>query len=508
MEIKIDSAYDEERDAMMKKALFVILLCMGLGCSGCGKSGNLEYMETHEKTEYGDNEKTYEDGMETYENTGFKNNVESAENVKEFFEAVTDEMLNVCDTYPSLEEYWNASLVLLAQFQGVSLYGIRTGEETAMLLFIEGEKILIEEDPFPSFCNFYQERPKLNVFDADNDGVKEVLISLRTVTGSISRYTMLVCDYEDKWKIYMYDDYLRDIENLIKYKYDDKSNVITFQDDNGTVLWKGKLPNWTGEYAYTGVVNFEDHMNYDAKTMQMNVVPQIELENSLPYEPIKFVFDISFVDGDFKITDYDIRIFRIWTDLDAETYINEYVIISDDTEIEGYEWMQCDKGLQTSELVLRVKIQFKEEPADTYRHKEDYFLFINENGAVSQMLVADYEDKGIHVRLNEGTECENNHYLGEGCDFDARFEDVTFDGKEDLIIFVGNSRHASYYCAYIWEDDGFRYEKTFEHIPSYEVKEDEKVICGSDTDGMGWYVDVVYEYKDGEFVPVNYIEKE
>lgn len=279
--------------------------------------------------------------------------------------------------------------------------------------------------------------------------------------------------------------------------------MLAFLDDDGNTLWEGKLPDWTEEYAYKGVVNFGDAMNFDAETMQLNVVPQVELENSLPYEPVRILFDISFADGKFEITDYDIRIFRIWTDLEEEDYINEYVVLSDDTEIEGYEWMQCDK-----ELVLRVKIWYKEEPENAYRHKEDYFLFINENEEVSQVLVVDYENKGIHIRLSEGTECTGNHFLGEGCDFDACFEDVTFDGRKDLIIFVGNSRHASYYCAYIWEGDGFRYEKTFEHIPSYEIKKDEKVICGSDTDGMGEYVDVIYEYKNGEFVPVDYVERE
>lgn len=199
-------------------------------------------------------------------------------------------------------------------------------------------------------------------------------------------------------------------------------------------------------------------------------------------------------------TDYDIQ---TMDRLEEDTYINKYVVLSDDTEIAGYEWMQCDK-----EFVLRVKVRYKEKPEDAYQHKEDYFLFIDENEDVSQTLVVDYEDKGIHIGLNEQTECEGNHSLGEGCGFDAYFEDVTFDGRKDLIISVGNSRHAAYYCAYICEDDGFRYEKTFEHIPSYEVKSDEKVICGSDTDGMGWFADMTYEYKDGKFVLTDCVEKE
>lgn len=189
----------------------------------------------------------------------------------------------------------------------------------------------------------------------------------------------------------------------------------------------------------------------------------------------------------------------------AELYekVKDYLDVENDTEIAGYEWMQYDGN-----PVLHVKIQYKEQPENAYQHKEDYFLFMTQDDEISQVLAVDYGDKGIHIGLDEETECAGNHSLGEGCGFDAHFEDVTFDGRKDLIISVGNSRHAAYYCAYICEDDGFRYEKTFEHIPSYEVKSDEKVICGSDTDGMGWFADMTYEYKDGKFVLTDCVEKE
>ena len=181
--------------------------------------------------------------------------------------------------------------------------------------------------------------------------------------------------------------------------------------------------------------------------------------------------------------------------VETDAYIKEYVVLEEDSEIEGCEWMQYDRRTP----VLRVRIRYKEKPENAYQQKEDYFLFLTGDNEISQVLVVNYEDKGIHIRLDEGTKCEGNHELGEGCDFDAHFEDVTFDGNRDLIISVGNSRHAAYYCAYIYEEGGFRHEKTFEHIPSYEVKQDEKVICGHDTDGMEWEWKTVYEYRDGEF---------
>lgn len=217
------------------------------------------------------------------------------------------------ETYPSHDSYWNDSLVLLNQLnKNVCLYGININGQTAMLLSIEGEKVLIEEDPFPSFQNLYQELSNLNVSDVDGDGADEVLISLRTVTGSpVSRYAMLVCDREDEWNIYMYSDYLEDVEDLIQYRYDDENNSITFLDNKDHILWEGKLPEWTKEYAYTGTVNLGDQVSFNAETFQMEIVPEIELENSLPYEPVKITFDLGFKDGEFKIEGYDMNDYRV-----------------------------------------------------------------------------------------------------------------------------------------------------------------------------------------------------
>lgn len=67
------------------------------------------------------------------------------------------------------------------------------------------------------------------------------------------------------------------------------------------------MPEWTNIYPYTGVVNFENNMGFDAETIQMDVVPQIELKDSLPLEPIRIIFNIGFVNGDFEIVSYDIH---------------------------------------------------------------------------------------------------------------------------------------------------------------------------------------------------------
>lgn len=189
------------------------------------------------------------------------------------------------------------------------------------------------------------------------------------------------------------------------------------------------------------------------------------------------------------------------TDKNVQSYIDEYVTLTDEIEVENYLWMKHD-----NKNVLRILIRYKEKPVNSYQHKEDYFLFFDGNDIVEQVLQVEYEDKGIHIGTN-GTECADSHDLGEGCAFDAFFDDVTFDGNDDLIISVGNSRHASYYCAYIYENGSYRYERTFEHIPSYEVDRENKLIYGYDTDGMSINIDTKYEYKNGEFVRIEEIKK-
>ena len=283
----------------MKKTFIGFLVVLILACAGCENLSNTNKNVANISEEYG-------------EDTKYGNDTETFESIRQFYNAITNDELNALETYPSYDSYWNDSLVLLNQFdKNVCLYGININGQTAMILSIEGEKVLIEE-PFPSFQNFYQELPKLNVFDVDEDGEDEVMISLRTVTGSpISRYAMLVCDREDEWNIYMYNDYLEDVEDIIQYRYDDENNSIAFLDNKDNLLWEGKLPEWTKEYAYAGNVNFGDNIRFDAETFQMDIVPEIELENSLPYEPIKITFNLDFMDGEFKIADYDINVYRV-----------------------------------------------------------------------------------------------------------------------------------------------------------------------------------------------------
>lgn len=171
--------------------------------------------------------------------------------------------------------------------------------------------------------------------------------------------------------------------------------------------------------------------------------------------------------------------------------IEENVILSSDTEIEACEWVDEEKSC------LRVRVRYKEPPPDNYQHKEDYFFFLE--GEDIQTLYVDYPTKD-HDNIRE------DRYVWDACDFEAHLEDVTFDGQEDLIIFLGHSgSHGTpVHGAYVYEDGSYRYKPGFEDIPDYEVDAEEQFIRGFSVEGAMYEEDYIFKYRDGEFVKVSY----
>lgn len=161
--------------------------------------------------------------------------------------------------------------------------------------------------------------------------------------------------------------------------------------------------------------------------------------------------------------------------------------IPDGAEIEYEDWVDAEHN------VYRVALQRTEEDSDEYLHLMDYFLFQEEDGSVITIKV-DYPSKDDDL--------DSNRYVGDVCDFDAEFVDVTFDGHKDLIISLGNfgAQGAAGHCAYVYEDGYYVYKKSFEDIPNYAIDEVNQCITGSSRGNAVTYYDYVYEYIDGDFV--------
>lgn len=263
---------------------------------------------------------------------------ESPESIRQFFNTITDDMLNACEAENYWDAYWDDPLVYLNHFdendKNVRLYGISAAEETAMLLTVEGEKVLIGH-PFRNLWNY---PPGLNVCDIDSDGMDEVIISLRTVcdTNRSRRYVLLVCDYEKKWNVYMYDDYVKDVEAIIKSSF--KDGIFTFSDNDGNILWESeKIWDQATEYENT---DFEIDMGFYTRESDVATTSYVVLDESIllfqdgspddgtilldirpcigltGYEygwatPIRLVFYVTFADGDFEITGYAGYLYRV-----------------------------------------------------------------------------------------------------------------------------------------------------------------------------------------------------
>jgi len=193
-------------------------------------------------------------------------------------------------------------------------------------------------------------------------------------------------------------------------------------------------------------------------------------------------------------TDSDDALFEI------KALMDESIVLSDSTEIEKYEW------INEEQTCLRVGVQYKEQPEHDYRHKEDLFLFFTKDGEICDMLYVDYPEHGFE-------NMEKMRYTWDACDFSAHLEDVTFDGEEDLLIFLGyQGVHATQvYCAYIHRNGTYEYESSFEQIPNYEVDREAGLIKGYARNSADSYVDYEYAYEDGAFVEkvsINYVFEE
>lgn len=415
----------KNRTKFKKTALLSIIFCMAVGCFGCKTNDTENVTEVlHDSENSADAATDANDDLAAY------------------FDEITIDMLDACDTvFSGSDSYYNDPLILLNQYdEDVRLYGIHAGEESAMLLYVHGEKVLIRH----SFWNRLLEPPKMHVYDWDDDGNDEIIISRITLTGTeVHREELLVCDYEDIWNVYVYDDYLQDIEDFIAYRYNETADTVDFsRKDDGQVLVDLKLPDWTEDYPYAGSVDFSGIVYFDAETLQMEVVPGIMLENyATPYYfPIAFLCDISYLNGAFEIKDCNIHIpdtddvsetgETINADLaDYEQRLEETVLVLEETlpDTEGIERQlpeyihvleHCvgdigNDGIQDIAVVLEFDKEYPYETGDGVlaygqrivciftKREDDTYQYRYQNNRI--LLDADAADSlGLGIEIQDG----------------------------------------------------------------------------------------------------------
>ncbi len=170
-------------------------------------------------------------------------------------------------------------------------------------------------------------------------------------------------------------------------------------------------------------------------------------------------------------------------------------------QINDGEMLENQGWLDETMRCYRVKIAYLEQPEKGYQHVRDYFFFTE----------AGVEPLTVTYTNGNNTEEDEARYVYAACDFLAYLEDVTFDGKDDLIISLGCLQTDSkrFNCAYIYEDGAYVYNQDFEEIPNYMIYEEGKVINSWNIQGAIEYLDSYsYDASEKTFVKTDSVELE
>lgn len=298
----------------------------------------------------------------------------------------------------------------------------------------------------------------LDFFDLDNDGVNEYVVKGHSSLISYDHSVMYI------------------------YKIQDDKVELLFPAMTGI----DEIDGATLGCAYSNILNEDKTSLFNA----LNVIAYKEDESSTYSTYLSFEGKIYYRDGKWNIG--KARIITEESDLESgndqiDEEIKSTVKIEDGTKLEFTEWVDDEH------TVYRVGIQ-RDEISDTeYQHLEDYFFVLKDESVIS--FKVDYPSKSDDM--------DSDRYVFDACDFDAEYIDVTEDGNEDMIISLGHqgNRGTITACAYVYNEGGFVYTKTFEDIPNYDVS------CGDGIRGMITHNAVSfsvmrYKYENGEFVEV------
>ena len=234
-----------------------------------------------------------------------------------------------------------------------------------------------------------------------------------------------------------------------------------------------------------------DGYNYDYSIVEVKDGKLI-LEESGPNgygDPIiKTVGTAEIEDGQLvfvkEMSERDIRDLGDFSEDWVEEKLKEVKITSAE-EIEYVRWVDDEKN------ALQIGIRFEWPSEDRYTdHKRDIFVFKDAVKPLSVVYSVDEAGGQDRMVFADPT-------------FEAHFEDVNFDGSDELIIQRGTNGMSSMvmYSAYELKDDEYVFFPAFEWIYSYTVNLDDRTIECVRTSGDSenkTYI-TTYTYEDGKY---------
>ncbi len=164
---------------------------------------------------------------------------------------------------------------------------------------------------------------------------------------------------------------------------------------------------------------------------------------------------------------------------EVDTMAMNTVVLAQDEVIKNSYWAEKNK-------LYRVEINYVDTPADEYTHKRDEFFYVNEDGTVTT----------FEVKYTTKVSNDESHQVFQACGFEAKLEDVNFDGVDDVVISLGyaGAQGDMVYTAYLGGAEGFTADKSFENIPNYKLDNEAKLINGNYRSNAETRVEQSYKY--------------
>ncbi len=203
-----------------------------------------------------------------------------------------------------------------------------------------------------------------------------------------------------------------------------------------------------------------------------------------------------FYDGVSEIYEKQVQVIRYNDCVSDVEKLTEDELIASEAEktiapFEDGEMLNSEDWIDENQKCFRVMLINKED----HRLTKDYFFYREDDGSVIPLAV-DYpgvEEVGA-----------DRHYEALWGDYEAKLEDVNFDGHDDIIISldVEEGNYNKIHCAYIFEDGEFVYNPSFEKITNYKVDVKNAVIQSELIDGKSIKKKYSYDKESKTFIEI------
>lgn len=164
-----------------------------------------------------------------------------------------------------------------------------------------------------------------------------------------------------------------------------------------------------------------------------------------------------------------------WNDSDNSLYTSVYASSGNNTidnQMKEFIFLNNAEKIAYQSFVTDCCYRVSITSDSTYfndRFTRDYFFF---------------DDEKIHpliVEYPSDNDTDTDRKVYNNCTFSAKFEDITFDGNDDLLISLGYVGIPEWecFCAYIYKDGQYEYNKSFEQIVDYKIDSVGNLLIGS-----------------------------